>query len=70
MQQEMPANVQERSPQGTTPDSLTRLQVREVFCPECEALPGEKCEGKRGERERNHMSRVRKAKAMLQAGAR
>lgn len=49
--------------QGQKPDVLTRLQVRKVRCPECKAEVGEKCQGRRGARERNHMSRVRVAKA-------
>ncbi len=44
----------------------TRTEVRSVECPYCMAAPLQKCEGKRGTREANHMERVR-AYAVLEA---
>lgn len=39
----------------------SRAEVREVFCPECEAIPGSMCLGKRGPRLANHQARVNNA---------
>lgn len=37
---------------------LTRTKIKSVKCPYCEALPSEKCIGKRGLREAVHKERV------------
>lgn len=35
-----------------------REVVRSIRCPQCQALPGQPCQGRRGVRKSNHMARV------------
>lgn len=49
----MPAT---RTPRPRIP--VSRLQARTVWCPACEADPGEKCRGPRGPREACHLERI------------
>lgn len=44
---------------------VSRHQARAVVCPECGAKEGERCVGKRGLRESNHLGRVHRARMFL-----
>jgi hypothetical protein len=41
--------------------TMSRTAARTVQCPACGAKPGERCRGRRGERESNHRERVEAA---------